>query len=636
MGAQVFELKNGVLSSRIPESDDNGVRIKRWDFDVRFDLPTKKAIIRAVTSFHSDHDGPFLVRLSPQYEVSKVTDASGHSVPFAEAGGVVSLPRPQQHEFVYTLDYEGVVDQPRYAGAVTKDEAVLTQDYWYPMVARQPAPFRVTVHAPKEWIVVAQGDKVGENDAGAEKAVTFQMDLPVSYLSLCAGAYREVSKTVNGRRYHVWSRTMPEPDMQTQLDMLPAVIEFYDRNLAPYPFKSFGDVITPLYGGGALEAYSFATYGSGWLPANEGHEPSHTWFGGMLDNTYLGSLWDESFADWCDGLYHRRSPIGVTAETETAQMPSPEPSAEYDHGACFNTGAESGPVASSLGYGKGAAVLLQMEQEFPQTLEWAREWLKRRPSARASDWADFEAVCGPSTQWFFDQWIKRTGWPHFSIQNVRYSQGAVRGEVDFDGAPYRLTVDVFVRDKDGEHTRKVVLNPKSLARSQFEIEVPRKPTLVSFDPWERLLIRHDGEREELSQFLAKSERYVAPGYDEWARSWRDLAPSNALKTLPAKLDGLTIIGGVKVSPLIAKALRSEGLEVSGDKLTYRGTTVDLSHGAAACLVDLPDGGRCAVLLGKTRVTPEIGHARLGLWDEYGRMLRARTSPVTSGPLAFRI
>jgi len=76
--------------------------------------------------------------------------------------------------------------------------------------------------------------------------------------------------------------------------------------------------------------------------------------------------------------------------------------------------------------------------------------------------------------------------------------------------------------------------------------------------------------------------------------------------------------------------------VSGNNLTYDGTTIDLNNGCALAVVDLGEGKNCVIGLGKTRVAPDLGRARLALTDNLGRFLRGKTDPKTSGFLTFKL
>jgi hypothetical protein len=78
-----------------------------------------------------------------------------------------------------------------------------------------------------------------------------------------------------------------------------------------------------------------------------------------------------------------------------------------------------------------------------------------------------------------------------------------------------------------------------------------------------------------------------------------------------------------------------GFTVEGNKLSYKGTEIDLEHGAALAVVDLGGGRSCVIGLGKTRRRPDFGRARTVLVDDLGRFLRGKTDPKTSGYLTYR-
>ncbi|MBS1723920.1 MAG: hypothetical protein JSS66_13310 [Armatimonadetes bacterium] len=640
IGEQVFELKGEKLEREVDEGDNMGFQVKRWDFDVSFRPETKQAFILAETTFHRlPGAGQSLqIRLSPHYHMGKVTDSSGAEVPFEQGGGVVSIKAASTDTFTYTLNYSGEVNQPGFAGNIQGDEAMLTEDYWYPMIAREPAPFSIVAHVPEEWAVVAQGRMESDQVASGVRTVKYVMDVPVSYLSLSAGKYKVAQVESGGKTYRVWSKVMADQAMQDQVNILPAIFDYYSETFGANPFRGWGALVTRLYSGGALEAYSFATYGPGWLPANEGHETAHTWFGGLLVNTYLKSFWNESFADWADGLYHRRGPIGNRAEKEVASMPAPFADPSYNRASCAEAGAEAGPVASSVGYGKGADVLLQMEQEFPQMLSWVKEWVQERPAQRSSNWEDFEKVCGSQTKWFFDQWIRGKGYPKFQCTNVKWAKGEVTGNVSFTGSPYRLTTDVLLTVNGKNQFKKVVLNPDRVQTSSFRIPCAKKPSMVALDPWDRLLTDRTGaDPDRIAEFFGHAKCYVAAGSESWLTPWRSLlGRANPVNTMPSKLDGWLLITDPSRDAQAAKLLKSVGFIVKGNKLTYDGTTIDLNAGCAIAMVALPDGGKCAFALGKSRITPEVGKCKLGLFDVYGRMLRAVSDPRTKGNLAFKL
>lgn len=640
-GEFVFAFNGERLTRYIPETDSLGHRIEHQRMDVRFEPAAKRANLVSTVRFRKSAGAPseFLVRLSPHYRVSQVRDKRGRDVRFTQAGGVVWMSSAAAETFEYTLTYSGVVDLPQYAGSITNREAMLTNDYWYPMIARQPSTYEATVHVLRTWTAIAQGELLKDETSGETRTIHWKMDLPTVYWSLSAAPYRTFSQTIDGRKFQIWTLTMSEPQMQMQTELFAPILKFFET-FAPYPFSYWGAVDSPVYGSGALEAYSFATYGAGWLPDEDAHEPSHTWFGGLISNTYLTSFWNESFAAYCEGLYRREGPIGNIEEKRRAFVGDSKPDPSYAQAPMSKAGAFEGPVASSLGYGKGAKVLQMLEVELgtPAMMAAMRHWVNTHPKGEPGEWEDFEEAVRVSSRrdmtTFFDEWVRRPGWADFRIENLKWEAGKVTGEAVFKGNPYHLACEVILDSSTGVRTfTSVQLTPNGNC-APFEISSPARPVLVSFDPWRKLLLMREREVAPVSidAFLDRAKRYTAPQQSGWLASMKNMAQ---LAELPDDLDGVFLVGSPVSIPAIRRLCEQAGFKVEENMLTYDGTTIDLRTGAAIAVLDLPGGKRCAIGLGQTRRRPHPGNARIALVDDLGRFLRGTTDPQTSGHLTFR-
>ena len=637
IGEQVFEVKGGKLTEFVPEWDDLGVRLERHEFDIKFNLAAKQVdIVDEVSFAKTDGAGKsFMFRIFPNYKVSSVK-ADGKAVTFLQTAGTVSLPVAGSAKFKYTIAYSGITNSPQFAGSISEKEVQLTNDHWYPMVARRPAPYSATVHVPQNWTVVGQG----EPQTGSPGVFKFKMDLPAVYYSLSAGPYKTATKKEGGKTWVSWSAVLGAEEMALQNELNKPVVDYFAKAFqTPYPFSQWGSLISEVYGGGALEAYSFATYGTGWLPDEDAHEPSHTWWGGIIPNTYLKSFWNESFANWSDQLYRREGPVGKPEEKRLAFVDTPQTDPNYTGMPVYSAGADAGPAASALGYGKGSLVLQMLEAELgtPKMLETCAEWLRSHPKGEPGEWDGYEKVVdrvtGKSYKWFFDQWLRRTGWVDFDLVSVQWLSGKLSGRAQFASLPYRLTCEVLLQYPDGRREMKSVLVDGA---TPFSLAVPSKPELVSFDPYHKLLRRFNAADAPLSldSYVESARKFVDPKHADWMPS---LARRSAkIGSLPADLNGLLIIGSPATVPALVPLCKKVGFVVVGDKLTYDGTTIDLKSGGAMAVVELGEGKRCAIALGKTRLDPRTGHSRLALVDNLGRFLRGKTEPRTTGWGVFRL
>lgn len=632
-GDQVFEYTGGQLTRYIPERETLGVKVRHLDMSLTFNLEEKKARIICETELYKDGQAnqSFFLRLGGNYTVESVKDSGGNTVSFSQAGGVICLPTPNNDKFSYQLTYEGTVDKPRFAGAITKDEVMMTNDYWWPAIGRLPCSFTTTTTVPKGWLVVGQGDQILQNVAGSQDVYKYDMKVPVSFLSLSAGDFRHESRTVNGIRYFVASRELTNEEMKEQLQMVPPVIEFFSK-LAPHPFKEYGAVDSMLYGGGALEAYSYATYGTGWLPDEDAHEPSHTWWGGIIPNTYLNSFWNESFAVYSEGLYAREGSIGNVEEKRLAFIDPADSSPAYNMATCEEAGAESGAVAGDLGYGKGGKILQQLELEMgtDKMMEMCRKWLAQHKRGEPADWKDFEAVCGPEWKWFFDQWIRRKGWPEVTVASYEFNAKGVHINLKIGQPIYRFKLEMMARINGEWKSRVLDVQPDSNGNYTLHLFPNEKVEMVSLDSWDRLLQpRRPRQDFRWNDQYRRLKLYVDPTAQEWTEA------KSAVASLPLDLSGVLVMGHPDSSPVIARLCKLAGFTVKGNELTYDGTKIDLRKGAAVAMVEFEPGKWCGLRMGKTKREPKVGAATVAIVDEYGRFLRGKSLPRQTGPLVVK-
>lgn len=642
IGEQVFTLSSGKLTGYLDETEALGHRIRDHQLRLRFEPAEKKALIENTVLVERSADAATwgLMRLSPCYKVQSMRDAdSGARVSFAQAGGVVAFRGTGTKQRIH-LDYIGLVDLPEYAGSIGAEEAMLTNDYWYPLIARQPATYSLAAETSRFWTSVGQGRVVSDRVDGSRRTMEFRMDLPIVYFSFAAGAYKKKESVIHRRTYAVWSRSMEDADMDLQTKLYDGVWDFYSRSFGAPPFNGYGALVTPIYGGGALEAYSYATYGTGWLPDIDGHEPAHTWWGGMINNSYLTSLWNESFAEYSEGLFNREGEVGNREARRLAFRVDPEARSSFRVAPMNRAGASIGDAASSIGYEKGGYVLQMLEDQIgrERLVGAMRRWIETHPKGENGNWEDFERVLGPEVKEFFDQWVRRPGYASFEVRDVGWQNGKLFGTVRHEGEPYRISVQAMLDYPSGkrEFVSFDTMQIKDGEDYRFEVAVSQKPSLVSIDPWWKVLrtYRNDERPMRFNDFMMRARVYVDPKRTEWTPKGR--RARNAISELPEDLDRVLLVGSPETLPAMKALCEKAGFTVSGDTLTYKGRRIDLRQGTAMAVIDLGEGKRCGILLGRSRLDPEVGRAAVAVCDDWGRFLDGVTLPKTSGWMTFRL
>ena len=506
------------------------------------------------------------------------------------------------------------------------------------MVARQPAVADINVDTPDGWTVVTMGNHVSTESKAGVQTTKYKLDIPLTYWSLTAAKMQYGGAIIDGLQLGMWSPRVPVEKMVLQAELYAPILRFYSQ-FAPFPFKSYGALDSPAYGGGAMEAYSFATYGGG-VPSEDAHEPGHTWWGGLINNTYLKSFWNESFTVFSDGLYHRNVPIGSIADRALAFSDEGTPNQLYFATPLADSGAEHGPVASALGYGKGAHVLAMLEQIIGTKAIIAsfQEWLRVHPKGVPGNWEDYEKVVtaqnkSKDLKSFFDSWIRKPGAADVQLTDAAWANGSFSGKLIWKNGSFRMPLELVFSTGVTPAKRQpsyvsVLLDTKIVkADGTFSIQLATHPKQVALDPNHKA-IRVGAGPTYLSATGSRS-RFKVFGDAKHPEVLDYLRRSGPL-TADTPLKGSLILGDPADSPIVARLCRLAGFSFGkGTTLYHRGQKIDLKHGGGLAIVNLPEGGEAMVGVGKVKLAPNLGHATTGIFDELGRFISGETRLPTN-------
>lgn len=648
IGEQVFEFRNGKLIAKVDETDTFGLKPLGLTMNVTFAPAEKSVSIEAtlkVQEFASASSTFFMLRLAPNVTVTSV-QRNGKSLNFTQAGGTLCIPMIPKSPGTsdYQVTYHGVFNDPPQRGSIDENEGVLTGANWWPSLGRLPITTHTTIVTPSDWIAITHGNKVSETVVGNQKTTVYHCDRPFSVLSLSAGRYKWFEKAVNGRKYWIAARNMTKEDMELQCDFNAAVLTFYDT-IYKYPFAAFGDVFTPRFGSGALEAYSYATYQQGWLPELEPHEPSHNLFGGIVPNTYLGSMWNESFATFFEDYFLREAPNGNRSDLRLAFAGHGGADNEYNAWPGISASCEVGPFAYAIGYARGGKVLNMLEQWMGEDRfkKAVVDFVNNHTKGEPGSWEDFERAVnrqpGANYSWFFDQWLRRPGYLEFGANNWLYADGKLTANIQFTGSPYRFQLDVLTIDANGKETLTKIDVPNSPG-TQIQIPLLNKPKRVILDPYLRLLrpINRNESNAKISDARFGTSAATQSGSEDNCRDIFDKRSSKSIDVFPDDPSGTVVFG----NPLTLKGFKEflaanvPELSLGETSFTYHGVTQSYDKGGFAARIELAEGKTCYVGFGKVRATPNFGSAATAIFDDLGRVLAARTNPKRTGPLCYDV
>jgi len=622
----LMEEPGGKLT-HIDEAFDFGVSFEHHKLKVGFNIGLKQAVFSDTIKVKSEAAGEFVFRMSPCYRVRNI-EINGIPAPFTQAGGVVVLPSTQQPEFELKVDYAGIVDLPNYAGSITKDNVQLTNDYWYPMIARKPSTVETEVTAPADFTVVTMGEKVAETAQGTNKVWKFKLDTPVTYWSLTAAKLKESFRTIGGVRLGMWSPRVSPTKMKDQADFYAPIIALYSRAFGKFPFAQYGALDSPTYGGGALEAYSFATYGFD-LPTEDPHEPAHTWWGGIINNTYLGSFWNESFAVYSEGFYYQNAAIAGEPAPDRKDafvvVNNPGPSdAAY---APALAGAAKGPVASDMGYGEGARVLAMLDQLVgtKNVTDCMKDWIRTHPVGQPGDWEDFVKIVlrrlpNYDLEEFLNQWLLEPGVVELELRSVTWQKGILSGQILFKGPKKRVPIEIAVEGTDKIVRFTTIDSARLNPGGAFQLPLVKRPSRIALDPRHRTVRK--GVPPKFPSFVELGRGLKTVRLD--TRDQFGLGLAKAAAPVPSSSAGLLLVGDPRKTPALDAILKQAGITRTGDNLSFQGRTVSLNSGGACGVIALAGGKNVGFAVGNVRYVPNIGKARFALVDEFGRYITGKT------------
>ena len=496
------------IGPEIPEYETLGFRVRDHKFTVRYDVPgalvyfTDEAQVERTSASSGDL---CLLRLSSNCAVKSVRcDAAGFSSTLVP--GAIAIKSPEAKKFTVKLEYVGDFNDRDMDNYVHANECILNS-YWYAHIGRLPSKSTVTVTAPVGWTAVGQGELLTKTELNGQTTSTFRNEIPVSYFSLDAGAYTLTSKVINGRPITVYKLNPNEEDATRALDECGKAMAVFEKSFGPFPYSRYGLVQTTGSFGGALEAYSFATFAGPRFGAVT-HELAHTWFGGILSNPYTKTMWNESFADYADNYCGR-----VLRNEPGKALKKMHSSADFGRnyqrsfGVSINKATDTeNPIDNAVGYFKGQLVLQLLEDTIGREmmLKSCQLFRSDHKDGEAADWPEFVAATAKATgknlSWFFDQWLDRPGAPIVKLEGVKYSSGVLTGKIVQEGAPYRLKLTLKVETAAGPKSTDIDVDR---AETPFMVKLASAPTLVTLDPDGNVLMTGGKVEREGSPFVWK-------------------------------------------------------------------------------------------------------------------------------------
>jgi hypothetical protein len=463
--------------------------------------------------------------LNPKLKITRIVDQrTGQPLHWSETPFSsharrldISLQKIEEPHLL-SISYEGPIYDPivkerglqfvrgdQTSGLISSEGVYLSSaTHWYPNRPDSMARFEVEATIPEPFRIVTQGELVSENLKDGTWSSKWVNGLPAESLTLVAGKYFVKRREVEGIKISTYF--FPEDDRFSEMFLNAAdeYLKTYSDLLGPYPYKKF-DIVQNFFSSGygiptfTLLAPETIRQGKEFLrPGALDHEVVHSWWGHFVNVKPGTGNWVEALTTYCTNYYYKELKIGKevarkhrqeVVQKYAIQVP---PSKDYPLRRFEGKDTE---LDGQIGYGKGSMVFHMLRRVVGKDLFFAilRQFAKQYGGKQAS-WEDikkiFEEASGKRLDWFFSQWLDRSGGPQLKLENPKVQTTPdgylVSGEVVQEGDVYQLFLPIEV--DDGLLKRRLFLEV-SKRKSPFSIGLPSIPLKLTLDPDDHLFRR---------------------------------------------------------------------------------------------------------------------------------------------------
>ncbi|MEK6755837.1 MAG: M1 family metallopeptidase, partial [Bacteroidota bacterium] len=429
-------------------------------------------------------------------------------VQFLRDSATISIPlkklsRPSADTFTVVVKYGGAVKDGLIIGTDEAGRWTGFGDnwpnrgrYWIPSVDHPSDKATVTwnIRAPSDRKVIANGALLEERRLPETKSFSgkfrtltrwsISRPIPVYLMVIAAAPLTSFDLGLNAVGLSEFAPGVRQtvyvaPEIR---DYLPgpfvsagAIVEFFARTVGPFPYEKLAHLqSTTRYGG--MENASAIFYNDNTFREREmtvgliAHETAHQWFGDAVTPRSWGHLWlSEGFATYFEKLWVQKSRGDPAFREEMSKLRSEILQARESHERPVIDSLQSHLVdlLNTNSYQKGAWTLHMLRSLLGDSLFFSgiRSYYSRfrHQTAVTEELCEqFERISGKELGWFFDQWLRRPGFPIVTAR-WKYDKKERRVELEIVQGkrfpPYRFPLTVEVLSQGGYSQRATIEIP---------------------------------------------------------------------------------------------------------------------------------------------------------------------------------
>lgn len=334
-----------------------------------------------------------------------------------------------------------------------------------------------------------------ETTTNPDKTKTYHWSLDAPYatylVSMVVGKYVKLEDKYKDTAIEYYVYPGSEEVSRKAFNQTLHMMELFENNFRfPFPYKRYAQTIVAdfnIFAG--MENMTSTTLADTYI-LNENaymneateelisHELAHSWFGNLVTCKNWSHLWlNEGFATYMEAAYDEQTEgraaylQKIRSDAMTYLMPNPYGISHPLVNKYYNLQSE---LFDEVTYQKGSVVIHMLRQTVGDEIFWqALNLYLNEFKFKAAETSDlqriFERVSGQNLQWFFDQWVYKTGVPmlkadySFDKQTQMLRVNLTQTQPSNPGVPavFRVKVDVKITTSTGIQNEIVEMNKQN-------------------------------------------------------------------------------------------------------------------------------------------------------------------------------
>lgn len=365
---------------------------------------------------------------------------------------------------------------------------------WYPRLDEEKIHYQISIEAPAGTEAITSGRRIERRTDSGRSRSTWQVDYPLSGLTLSAGGYRVFEDM--GGKVPIYAYFYPGSAAlaATYLTEARSYLQLYEELFGPYPFHKFAIVENFFPTGYGLPSWTLLGSSVIKLPfivkTSLGHEIAHSWWGNGVRIDYAQGNWSEGLTTYvADYLYKERSSAVAARDYRLKLLRGYASLVNAQNAfALRNFRSRHDKASQAIGYGKTALLFHMLRQRVGEETFWSS--LKQIAVERMFSqvgWDDFARIfsanSGQPLTPLFHQWLSRAEGPNLALEDVSRTPltdgWLVSGKLVQPPPFYRLRVELQLLTE--QEPLSVVAEIED-AEQPFQFHLSAKPLRLTADP----------------------------------------------------------------------------------------------------------------------------------------------------------